>query len=160
VGFHTGYLQIIDLSLLQVVKTIEIMGNRTNLMTFSHDNSFAFYSKDDITLTEIKYKKFYESEKKINCYQNCFVFTKNSTELINEKIGATSLAKNDKKLIIGLKSSAKLMSIRNRKLIRKFDVTDTVKSINLVNNGKFAVMTEKNGNMHTMNLDTLQCLST
>jgi len=52
------------------------------------------------------------------------------------------------------------MGVRNRKLITKFGVDDTIKSIILTNDGKSAVMTEKSGNMHILNLMNLQKLCT
>ena len=69
------------------------------------------------------------------------------------------LTKDEKYLLVGSGRLMKVFETTTRELIKEFDLINVIIAIILVKNGKYALIAEQNGNLTTINLETLEISS-
>ena len=88
-----------------------------------------------------------------------FYFTQNP-KLIGKGLTYTiCLTKDEKYLLVGSQWELSICETATRKVIKQFEMKDWVKTITLVKDGKVAIVSDDEGGLHSIDLETLEISS-
>ena len=149
IGYNGGWLGIFDLKKQRTLKKIQAMANNIYSMAFSRDNQSVFISDEGGGIKMISWKIGASSE-------DYFDFSKHYVMVGKGFTGSICLTKDEKYLLVGSKALVSVLEIATRTVIKEFELLDSVESIILIKDGKTALIAERNGNLSTISLETLE----
>ena len=127
------------------------MKHHISSMAFLHDNQGAFISDIEGNIKMVKWQAGANSEDEFDF----------SVEL--KKVGyrtySICLTKDDKYLLAGSNRLVSILEAETREVIKEIKLTDYVRDISLIKDYKHAMITEYNGNLCIINLETLEISS-
>ena len=152
IGYNDGFLTIFHLQKHQTLKNIKALSNNIYSIAFSRDNKSAFISD------------YYGNIKKINWLagassDNEFDFTEEPKQVGTCYTWSICLTKDEKYLLVGSNQLVCVFETKIKEVTKEFKLTHTVKGINLIRNYKKALITERNGNLSIIDLETLEISS-
>ena len=121
-------------------------------MAFSRDNKSAFISCWNGYIKMIKWNLGANSE-------NEFDFTEEPKKVGNRQTHSICLTKDEKYLLVGSDQLVSVFDTETREVTKEFKLTNYVKEIKLIEDGKKAIIAEKEGNLSILDLETLEISS-
>ena len=108
-------------------------------MVFLRDNQSAFISNWVGDIKIIKWKAGANSGDE-------FDYAEEPKKVGKDHSQSICLTKDEKYLLVGSKSLVRVFEIITGKIIKQFELTTYLRGINLIKNGKKAIIAERNGN--------------
>ena len=143
-----GWLEIFDLEKDQTLKYVQVSKSHINSVAFTRNNQSAYIADFNGNIALIKWK---ENSSSANDFD-----TQVLTQVGNECTYAICLTKDEKYLLVGSKGLLSMINTRTRKVITQFNLTATIREIELINEGKQALIAEGNGNLTIIDVETLE----
>ena len=78
------------------------------------------------------------------------------TKVGNKRTYTICLTKHEKNLLVGSNKLVSMINTETREVTKEFKLTDYVRGIELINEGKEALIAESNGNLTILDLQTLE----
>ena len=147
IGYTDGFLGIFDLENNQTFKNTQVMSKCIMSIAFSHDNQTA-YICDQESIKMIKWQTGANSE-------NEFDLSEEPKQLTN-RIYSICFSKDEKYLFVVSEALLSILEAETRKVIKEFKLTNSVFEIKLIQDGKSAIIAEKNGNLSIIDIETLE----
>ena len=118
-------------------------------MAFSGDNKSAFISNYSGNIKMIKWEPNASSEDE-------FDFTEEPKKVGNGDTFSICFTKDEKYLLFGRYLSLLVLETETREVKKEFKLTNVVKTVSLLQDGKKAIIAEENGNLSILDLETLE----
>ena len=118
-------------------------------MTFSRDNLSAFISDMNGSIKMIKWQAGADSG-----YD--FDFTEEPKRLDKLATRSICLTKDEKYLLVGSGPLLSVLETETREVTKEFKLKDGIMTINLIQDGKQAIISAKNGDLSIINLETME----
>ena len=128
------------------------MSDEIASVAFSRDNQTAFISDWSGYIKIIKWQAGANSGDDFNLIEEPIKVGNQYTESI-------CLTKDEKYLLVGSNELLTIFETTTREITKKFELTYTVIGINLIKDGKKAIIAETNGNLFMIDLETLEISS-
>ena len=152
IGYYYGWLTVFDLKKHQKLKNIEVISYAIFSVAFSRDNQRVFISDQEGSIKMIKWQANANSE-------DDFDFSEEPKILSDGVIISMCLTKDEKYLLVGQSESLRVVETETRKVTKEFRMKDYVQNIQLIQDGKKAIIAEDNGNISILNVETLEISS-
>ena len=150
IGYYSK-VSIFDLQKDKTLKNIEIQCSDIHSVAFTHDNQSAFISCIKGSINVIKWQADAKSGD-VN-FDDPVKFY-----LHNQRRETTSicLTNDDKYLLIGCERRVRIFDTTTKEKIKRFEIPFGVQDISLSEEGKKAIIAEFDGNIHVIDLETLE----
>ena len=143
-----GWLAIFDLEKDQTLKYVRVLKYKIKSVVFTRNNQSAYIADWEGNIALIKWKQNSSSADDFS--------TQVLTQVGNKITVAICLTKDEKNLLVGSRGLVSMINTKTSKLIIRFKLTTFVKGIELINEGKQALIAEENGNLTIVDLETLE----
>ena len=148
-GCNNGWLSISDLQNHQTIKNIKVLSGDIYSMAFSRDNQTAYISDYDGNIKIINWCLGADSE-------HDFDFNEQPKKVGYGETRSICLTKDEKYLLVGSKGLVAVFETTTKevKVWKEIVLTVNVHGINLIKDGKFALVAEYNGDLSIIDLES------
>ena len=148
-GYQDGWIGILDLQNNKTIMNIKVLSDAIRSVAFSRDNQSAFISDWEGNLKIIKWQTDANSE-------DDFDFTDKPQSVSNCGTQSICLTKDEKYLIFGSKRTMCVYETATRKVMKYYDLSRDTREMKLIKDEKKAIIAEGNGNLSSLDLETLE----
>lgn len=145
-------LGVFDLKKDKTLKNIQVLTDKILGFALLRDNKSAFFCDMQGNIRMMNWKAGANSG-------DDFEFDEKTEKIGNGRSESICLSKDEKYLFVASKALVSVFETMTRKVIKEFKLTHAVVAINLIKDGKKAIVAEENGNFTIIDTETLEISS-